>query len=328
MKKCCFIIPYFGKFPNYFSLFLKTCAWNQDFYWMVITDSNEKYEYPKNFMVIKMTFEELKKLVQSKFNFKIALDNPYKLCDYKPAYGYIFEEYLPDFNFWGHCDVDTLIGNLGKFITEEMFATYDKIFCLGHMTLYRNTYENNRVFMSPFNNVLLYKSVFSNNKICWFDEEWKNESNINELFIYMGKKVFIQDLSLNFSIFKSQLVKTTYVGHTDNADAHGYILESHKKCLYLWNKGSIQRYYIENGQLINEEFPYMHLQKRNMYFRKELLRYDTIRITANYFLKLRNQFVDDGLLNKIKEYPNLQYFYIYFLPKVKRFLRKYGRISI
>lgn len=94
MKKCCFIIPYFGKLPNYFPLFLKTCQYNTNFDWLVFTDDGTEYDYPQNVQRVEMTFSELKQKIQSKFDFPISLSTPYKLCDYKPAYGYIFEEYL------------------------------------------------------------------------------------------------------------------------------------------------------------------------------------------------------------------------------------------
>ena len=54
MKKCCFIIPYFGNFPNYFQQFLNSCKTNQDYDWLIITDNVENYNYPKNVKKIKM----------------------------------------------------------------------------------------------------------------------------------------------------------------------------------------------------------------------------------------------------------------------------------
>ena len=41
-----------------------------------------------------MTFTELVSKIQSKFPFKILVPSPYRLCDYKVAYGHIFEEEL------------------------------------------------------------------------------------------------------------------------------------------------------------------------------------------------------------------------------------------
>ena len=47
MKSIAFVIPYFGKFPNYFSLWLQSCRNNPTIDWLLFTDSNEKYDYPK-----------------------------------------------------------------------------------------------------------------------------------------------------------------------------------------------------------------------------------------------------------------------------------------
>ncbi|WP_368731163.1 DUF6625 family protein [Lacticaseibacillus paracasei] len=37
MKKCCFVIPYFGNFPNYFQLFLNSCKKNPHYDWLFFT---------------------------------------------------------------------------------------------------------------------------------------------------------------------------------------------------------------------------------------------------------------------------------------------------
>ena len=223
MKKCCFIIPYFGKFNNYFPLFLKTCAWNKDFNWLVVTDDETKYDYPNNFRVVRMSFQQLKSLVQSKFNFPISLDRPYKLCDYKPAYGYIFEDYLSDYKFWGHCDTDVLMGDLSKFFTDNVFDKYDKIGCLGHMVLYRNTHENNRVFMHDYKGVSLFKNAFTTDDIKTFDEEYLYDNNINRIFLAEERPVFVKDFSFNFHMRYYRFVRVEYIGKYSKKSPHGYI---------------------------------------------------------------------------------------------------------
>jgi hypothetical protein len=45
---------------------------------------------PSNLRVIKKEFKDIQRLIKNKFNkLDISLDSPYKLCDFKPAYGYI-----------------------------------------------------------------------------------------------------------------------------------------------------------------------------------------------------------------------------------------------
>lgn len=326
MKKCCFIIPYFGKFNNYFPLFLKTCAWNKDFNWLVITDDETKYDYPDNFKIIKMSFYELKALIQSKFDFPISLEKPYKLCDYKPAYGYIFEEYLSEYKFWGHCDTDVLMGDLSKFINTKMLDNYDKIFCLGHMTLYKNTEEVNRLFKSKHDGRKIYKEVFSNKHICWFDEAWKDHYNINNIFKEHGKRIFSEDLSLNFRIMVSQFVKTTYKGTTNLGSAF-FEIEPYKKCIYLWKNGEIVRFYLDGGILQKEEYAYIHLQKRIMHYSSDITRCNIIQIVANKFLAFNDTDITFLNFKTIKkEYLNTQYWYIKVLPKLqhlKRLIAKY-----
>lgn len=318
MKKCCFVIPYFGNFPNYFPLFLKSCSYNIDFNWLIITDNDTNYEYPANFRVIKMTFAEMKSLFQTKFDFTIVLDHPYKLCDYKPAYGYLFEEFLTEYEFWGHCDVDTLMGDLSKFLTSNIFETYDKIFCLGHMTIYKNSKENNRVFMSDFKGRTLYKYVFSTNKICWFDEESKDEYNINQIFLSKKKKIFTLDVSLNINVLPTKFVRTRYVGNDIYPLHHGYYIEDYIKSIYLWNDGHIQRYLMNHGKLIKEEFAYIHLQRRKMSVSSQLHDSHCIKIVANRFLPFEFSSVTDDNFYKIKTYyPNMHFFYIKIKPKIK-----------
>ena len=120
-KRAALIIPYFGgEFPNYFQLFLNSCEKNQDFTWMIFTDNRTKYRYPNNVKKISMSFGEMVSRVRSKFDFEICLDRPYKLCDYKCAYGYIFGDYLKEYDFWGHSDCDLIYGRLSDFITDDI----------------------------------------------------------------------------------------------------------------------------------------------------------------------------------------------------------------
>lgn len=321
MKNCCFIIPYFGTFPNYFPLFLKTCSWNKNFNWLLITDNNTHYEYPENFNVIKMSFVELQTLVQSKFDFNIKLCNPYKLCDYKPAYGYIFEEYINDFKFWAHCDVDTLMGNLSSFITEDLLDEYDKIFCIGHMVLYKNNYENNRRFMSKFKNRILYKDVFTTNKICWFDEEYHDEYNINQLFLSLNRKVFKTDFSLNLRALPTKFVRTRYLGTDIYKYNHGYKVETYREAVYTWDNGHIFRYYMDDDNLKREEFLYAHFLHRKMSMDKHVLDLDIFKFIPNKFLPLEASQVSVENFKKIKKYSfNTHYINVKIKPKLKKIL--------
>lgn len=317
MKKCCYIIPYFGKLPDSFSVFLKTCKWNPDFNWLIFTDDAREFEYPENVKKVSMSFEELQSLVKSKFDFPVMLDRPYKLCDLKPAYGYIFEEYIKDYLFWGHCDIDTIMGRLNNFITSDLLEKYDKLFCLGHMILYRNTHENNRVFMTEVDGRYIYKESFSTDKITAFDETWDANTSVNTVFLRAGKNVLMKDWSANFKIFPTRFVKTTF-----NGELYKFEAEEYKDALYLWDKGEAYRLYMMNNMLVKEEFMYMHFQERKMKIISEIMDEDRFKILPNEFALLEYESVNAHNFKKIKRNKICLH---YFQVKYKRLKKKLKR---
>lgn len=281
MKKCCFIIPYFGKLPNFFSVFAKTCEKNQNYDWIIFTDDKTELKVPNNIIINKMNYEDLKKLINKKMGFSCVFSEPHKLCDYKPAYGYIFEEYIKDYKFWGHCDIDIILGNMDKFISDEMLNTYDKIFCLGHMILYKNDYENNRTFMKPLNGEILYKKVFTSPQTLIFDETFGGKENINSIFEENSKKIFYEDLSFNIKIFPTHFIRTRF-----NYKNYNYDNEKYLDALYVWNDGKLIRYFVKDNKLQTEEFLYMHFQQRNMKIDNKILEMNMFKIVPNSFLEL------------------------------------------
>ena len=288
MKKCCFIVPYYGKLPDFMPVFLKSCGQDPNFAWLLFTNDTTPLPYPENVRVVYNSFEDFKALAEKKLGFPVRLDKPYKLCDLKPTYGFLFEEYLTEFSFWGHCDLDVIMGKLGDFLTDELLEQYDKLFCMGHMTLYRNTPENNRLFMSEHNGEALYRRVFTDPEICWFDEEYKDDNNINQIFLRQGKRVYQKDLSLNMYIGSRKFRRVEYVGRDNSAaDEHGYAVEDYRPALYYWDRGKILRVWSKDGKLQQEEFLYTHLQYRAIRYRPEVLSADLFRILPDRLLKAR-----------------------------------------
>lgn len=255
-NKCCFIIPYFGKFPNYFNLFLNSCGYNKDFNWLIFTDDKYAYDYPDNIKVIYTSFEEVKSLIQSKFNFEIALKRAYKLCDFKPAYGVIFQDYLHEYNFWGYCDIDLIFGDLNKYINDDVLSNYDKIGHLGHLSLYRNDDSINTLFKKNYDECYRYKEVFMTDTNCIFDE-WDYIS-INDIFLKYKKKIFYNINCADIYPYSSyfQLVQKTPIKRN--------LLFSKKNNIGIYKKGCTYLTYYSFFNRKIKEYSYIHLQKRKM----------------------------------------------------------------
>ena len=86
----CIIGVYFGKLPEYINLWLKSCSYNPDIDFIIFGD-NKIDNLPPNVKHIPMTLQEMKKLADEKLGLDTALYTPYKCCDFKVAYGNIFE---------------------------------------------------------------------------------------------------------------------------------------------------------------------------------------------------------------------------------------------
>ncbi len=167
----CLVICYFGKAPAWMRFFFKSCAHNPDINFLIFTDCISADEAPANVSVIPCTLADIRSHASSTLQFDAVLDRPYKLCDYKAAYGAIFAPYLSSYSFWGMTDLDIVFGDIKAFITPEMLQTCDVInahsdYLVGHFSLYRNEAPYNRLFEASRD----YKTVYASSKVYSFAE--------------------------------------------------------------------------------------------------------------------------------------------------------------
>lgn len=314
MNKCVLILPYFGEFNNYFDIFLKTCEYNKSYNWIIVTDNVKPYKYPNNVKIIHMTLNELKILIEKKMGFDICLKTPYKLCDYKPAYGFIFEKYIEDYEYWGHCDCDLLFGNLEKLLTPILDKGFNKIFAAGHLTIYKNNFDNNRVFMCSYNEVQLYRDAFTTDKIYVLDEDW-NENNVHSIFIEKDSdKVYCNDLSMNVAVNSSRFVRDAY-----DPKLRKFVKEYYSPSRYYWENGNVISIKKDgNGGFVKKEYIYIHLQQRKMRTEKHFK-------DEKIFEILPDRFVNKSRLpENIKELKEFSIKFTY-LSHLDRFIKKIKR---
>ena len=319
MKKCIFILPYFGKFNNYFELFLRSCEKNPDYNWLILTDDKTRYNYPKNIRVVYTTFDEVKKKFKDRIGMNISLPSPYKLCDFKPTYGLVFEEYIADYDYWGHCDCDVIFGRLSTLLTPLLNEGYDKLFAAGHLTIYKNNEENNRRFLNDYHGRCLAKEFLTVPEICWFDEDWKKD-NIHTMFLEKGAKVFSEVLAFNPSGNHTFFVQREYI-----PGEHRYKEEKYRPALYVWNDGKIVRQIVKDKQLQTEEFLYIHLQHRKMKVRGVSDSDRIIQIVPNEFMPMHKMPNSVQEWKKINKEPITAYAYT-INRQFERVKRKIGKI--
>lgn len=279
MKKILIILPYFGKFPNYFQLFLNSCGINTSINWQLITDQCvDDLIIPNNIFVDKDDFGEVKSRIKSIFESDI--DTPYSLCKYKVVYPEIFSTRIKDYDFWGFCDCDLIFGNLREWITDAVLAEYDKISWRGHLTLFRNTSEINNLYKLEIPGYKTFKGcVFNSDGINLFDEV-----GINKIFDHEGKRIYMDlplcDLRIRDYNFICQ---------------HNIFDEStNVNQIFEWSRNGLQRVFVANGKLGKQDVAYVHFLKRPMQIScQDVMHAEKFLIVPNRFTTYKNVSVND-----------------------------------
>lgn len=244
--------PYFGKLPSHFNIWLQSCSYNPNIEFIVFSNDIVNVGVPENVLVEHISFDKFRSVIQSKFPFQIKLTSPYKLCDFKPTYGYIFSDRLTGYDYWGYCDLDLILGNIEKYIPN---IEYDKISHLGHFCLYRNKKEITECFMQEIKGVLSYKVILSSNMHFGFDEI--GSYGMNSRLLYNG-----------YSIFPLEESAADIYCYTNNLSIvkchNGKFTIDRTKCIFTFENGCIFKNYISDSGVKKLEYAYIHFQKRKM----------------------------------------------------------------
>lgn len=250
MKPIVLFVPYYGNVPPYISAFIHTVSVQADFLDVCIF-SDQTFldevtaccDIPSNVNLIELSWDNLCKLIVAEKNLPKPFF-PYKLCDYKVAYGYIFEEYTKNYEYWGYCDVDILMGDVKGFLERINYLKYERIGAQGHFTIYKNNEQNRTYFLATFDGQSMsdkFSYACTTTYPCHIDEKG---SNILFKKLFGDEKFFENNFELNTAIgcrgchtwkyrFSSQLL-TWEDGHS-----YSYIRD-------------------ENNQIIQEEGMYIH----------------------------------------------------------------------
>lgn len=308
--KIAFVCPYFGNLPKYFQLWLNSCKRNKDIKWYVLTNDRTNFDVPQNVEMIYTRLEEIKEKIEIKLGFKVPLENPYKLCDYKPLYGFIFSDILKEHEFWGHCDLDCMFGDIRKFVTDTILRKYEKILFLGHMVIYVNTKEVNERFKLPLKNRPSYKEIFQNNQNFAFDEiNNEIDFNINKIYEEYNFPVFKETIYADISCM-------SYSFRLNSYDENYKKIKGEKlNQIFTWEDGKVYSNYLENNRIQKREYAYVHFQKREMKIQiNNLEEIEKCIIAPNVFLPL----ITELNVKEIKDLSKDKVFYSeYFKQKLK-----------
>lgn len=260
MKKYIVLLPFFGKLPPYFYLFLESIARNPAVNFVFFCDQNVDAEFrvPANVRLIKTTLAQIKRDFENKLGFPISLEKPYKICDFRPAFGFLFEDIIKGYDYWGFGDIDLIYGNLGDYLKSKEVEDYSVIsfrekWVSGSLAFFRNSDKINSLFQkSP-----LWQDIFSQPKHFGFDEVLKRHKEYH-------KANSIDSVNPKDNSFTSLIVndpsmageKVLFSGAVKEWIAPGEILEVNTKTNTI------------KSLLVDKDFPYYHFvrEKNKKYF--------------------------------------------------------------
>ena len=171
---------------------------------------------------IARVIDEIKNEFHRILDFEFSLEMPYKLCDFRPTYGQVFSQEINGYKYWGYCDSDVLFGDLSHFLDPLMERGYDKIFAAGHLTLYKNTMENNLRYKKTYKGKSQIERVYKSKENTGFDEAYYDQGNIHRIFIEDSASVFEEDYSANLAVCRDQFYLMKYNGHSGTFEEQPY----------------------------------------------------------------------------------------------------------
>jgi hypothetical protein len=268
----CLFAPYFGKIPGYMPLFLKSCAWNPTIQWFIHSDADwSGYSIPHNVTIVKTTLEAITEHAEKTLGCKVSMPRPYKLCDLRPMYGVLFAELAKGFDFWGHCDLDLVFGDLRAFLPVEALDTDLRLYENGHLSLYRNNEQGCNAF-----------------RLSAPEADWRQAlaDPASHAFDEFGITYIFR--AHNFPTFK-------------NFQACASISPQHRDfCMFgepsvprprafVWRNGKVFCESYDNGKFQREEYAYVHVMRRYM-----VLAAPDLVESCNNWLIVPNGFIPTG----------------------------------
>ena len=251
MNKIAVVSPYFGQVPSHFSKWLMSAGRNSNITFIIIGDVNVEYKVPKNVKFIKYKFSDIQLRIKKMFGNNAVIDKPYKLADYRPAFGLLFEELFKHYEFWGYVDLDTILGNFSNFLSDEKLLKFDKLGMRGHFSIYKNIPSVNRAFLNKeiVKNTIIYPKAFFNKGAFHFDEDWgmgtrflKQHFKVDTLLSPVPCMADISPKIFEFNPIRREVEDT----------------------VYIWEHGNLYETTIGNIESRTREVMYVHFQKRSI----------------------------------------------------------------
>jgi hypothetical protein len=263
--KISIIIPFFSKtIPPYVRLYLKSVELNPVVEVLFFTNLDfDHLNPPTNMKIFKMELSDINSLIKTKLDLEVELKDAYKLCDYKPTYGLLFEDYIQHSHYWAFGDIDLIYGNLENYppITNNVFdiISFRKDWISGSLTYFRNNDFNKYLFKKSKDWETILKDT---NQHYAFDEISSCTNGEDGYALLIQGKTF-EELNTEVESFTEVVKKETSIStHFETlakeSISKSMLLSYKDRSIFIYTSGNPD---FQKGR----EFPYYHFitEKKN-----------------------------------------------------------------
>ena len=253
MNKFAVILPYFGKFKPSFALFYESARRNDDVDFFIFTDDDEPINPAENIKWIKTTLSEFNDMAVQKLGIDFKIPKPYKLCDFKPMYGLICEDYLKGYEYWAYGDVDLIYGHISEFMDKIDYRKFDKINHAGHLCFMKNVPEINELFKVQAEGSKDFKEVLFSGNVAFDELDMNKKAKTASVKLYDG--VFAADImnEKGMQVVDKEHIEKGFKIKTAYPSPKNYHYQ-----IFVSENGRIFRYYRSFFKVKKDEFCYMH----------------------------------------------------------------------
>jgi hypothetical protein len=173
-SKVILIQLWLGTIPDYFWHHYETTKNLKNVDFLLLTNDDISIE-SKNYRIVKIPSHWIEEKVSSMLECDYKITNFKKINDLKSSYGELFEDYIEGYDYFGFYDIDTLFGDLNKWIFPhipeyDVVSFADSVFhnrLGGPLTVIRNTYEFRRLYRKEIER---FKETLNHDSIDAFEE--------------------------------------------------------------------------------------------------------------------------------------------------------------
>lgn len=271
MTSIAILIPYFGKWPEWYPLYFETLRRNNTIDFIFFTDCDTTVCDAPNVIFNKLNFDDYIAFVNKQLFYPFKPQNAYKLCDLRPFFGLIHKDTFEKYDFYGWMDMDLLLGNVRSFFTEAILRKFDVLSThahrvSGHFALFRNNATNRNIYKK----VYAWQKALDSPSYVGIDEYGLTNAYTMTIFDIINEKYKLKinnSITRAFSKYKKRkmyLIEQYTTPFTPIPWLDG-TLNSNQPSEWYYRDGKIT-----NNRDQNKEFIYIHF----MNFKSSLWRHD------------------------------------------------------